>query len=98
MANDPISSSQALDWGLVQDVVPDGEVEAAAIRWAAKVAAMPPVPARMTKKTINAFANALSDLAVHMDTDEVILTEHTADHAEAVDAFLGRRAPVFRGA
>lgn len=97
MANDPIPAAQALHWGLAQDVVPDGKAEAAAIRWAAKVAGMPPVPARMTKKTINAYANALSDLAVHMDTDEVILTETTGDHAEAVDAFLTRRKPQFRG-
>jgi enoyl-CoA hydratase len=97
MANDRISAEQALAWGLSQDVVPDGEAEAAAIRWAEKVVAMPPLPARMTKKTINAYANALSDLAVHMDTDEVILTEHTSDHAEAVDAFISRRNPMFRG-
>jgi enoyl-CoA hydratase len=98
MANDRIDARQSLAWGLAQDVVPDGEAEAAAVLWAEKVAAVPPLPARMTKKTINAYANALSDLAVHMDTDEVILTEHTSDHAEAVDAFLSRRAPVFKGA
>lgn len=97
MANDGIAAEQALAWGLAQDVVPDGEAEAAAVAWAAKVAAMPPVPARMTKKTINAYANALSDLAVHMDTEEVILTEITGDHAEAVDAFLARRKPRFQG-
>ncbi len=97
MANDPITSDQALAWGLAQEIAPDGEVEATAIRWAAKVAQMPPVPARMTKKTINAYANALSDLAVHMDTDEVILTETTADHSEAVSAYLERRSPTFRG-
>ena len=89
MADDRIDASQALDWGLAQDVVADGEAEAAAVRWAIKVASMPPVPARMTKKTINAYANALSDLAVHMDTDEVILTETTEDHEARVAAYLG---------
>ena len=52
----------------------------------------------MTKKTVNAYANALSSLAVHMDTEEILLSEHTADHREAVDAFFARRPPVFRGA
>lgn len=97
MANDGISADQALAWGLAQDIAPDGEAEARAIQWAQKVAAMPPVAARMTKKTINAYSNALADLAVHMDTEEVILTEHTADHAEAVDAFFQRRPPRFTG-
>ncbi|MGY9057875.1 MAG: enoyl-CoA hydratase/isomerase family protein [Alphaproteobacteria bacterium] len=98
MANDGIDAGHALAWGLAQDVVPDGSAEEAAIVWAQKVAAMPPVAARMTKKTINAYSNALSSLAVHMDTEEVILTETTDDHAEGVSAFLGRRAPRFTGA
>jgi len=97
MADDRIVAEQAFAWGLVQDVVPDGEAEAAAIRWAEKVANMPPVPVRMTKKTVNAYAGALADVAVHMDTEEVILTEHTGDHSEAVDAFLNRRPPRFTG-
>lgn len=98
MANEQVSADQSLAWGIAQDVAPDGEVEGRAIQWAEKVAAMPPVPARMTKQTINAYANALSNLAVHMDTDEVILTETTEDHQEAVSAYLGRRRPTFRGA
>ena len=98
MANDRIPTADGLAWGLLQDVVPDGKAEAAAIAWAEKVAAMPPLPARMTKKTVNAYANALSSLAVHMDTEEILLSEHTADHREAVDAFFARRPPVFRGA
>ena len=98
MANDRIPTADGLAWGLLQDVVPDGKAEAAAIAWAEKVAAMPPFPARMTKKTVNAYANALSSLAVHMDTEEILLSEHTADHREAVDAFFARRPPVFRGA
>ena len=97
MANDGVSAEQALAWGLAQDIAPDGEVEARALEWARKVAAMPPVPARMTKKTINAYSNALADLTVHMDTEEVILTETTQDHAEAVDAFFARRPPRFTG-
>jgi len=98
MGNDRISAEQASAWGLAQDIAPDGEVEARAIGWAEKAGAMPPLPARMTKKTINAYANALADLAVHMDTEEVILTETTQDHAEAVSAFFERRPPRFQGA
>ena len=33
-----------------------------------------------------------------MDTEEVMLTELTEDFEEAMEAFRGRREPVFRGA
>ena len=36
--------------------------------------------------------------AVHMDTEEVMLTELTEDFAEAMAAFGERRTPDFRGA
>ena len=97
LANDRIAAEDALAWGLVQAVVPDGEAEAHARALAERAAAMPPVPLRMTKATVNAVAAAGSAAVVHMDTEEVILAEMTEDFEEAMAAFRERRAPVFRG-
>ena len=98
LANDRITSQDALAWGLVQVVVPDGEAEAHARTLAERAAAMPPVPLRMTKASVNAVAAACSAAVVHMDTEEVMLTEMTEDFEEATAAFRERREPVFRGA
>jgi enoyl-CoA hydratase/carnithine racemase len=45
----------------------------------------------------NRLAHALDDLASHMDGDQFALTSLTEDHKEGIAAFLGRRAPRFRG-
>jgi len=98
LANDRIAAEDAHAWGLVQAVVPDGEATAHARTLAERAAAMPPVPLRMTKATVNAVAAFNSAASVHMDTEEVMLTELTEDFEEAMVAFRERRASVFRGA
>ena len=98
LANDRIAAADAHAWGLVQVLVPDGEAVAHARTLADRAAAMPPVPLRMTKATVNAVASASAVAAVHMDTEEVMLTELTEDFEEAMEAFRERRGPVFRGA
>ena len=82
----------------MQAVVPEGETAAHARTLADRAAAMPPVPLRMTKATVNAVAAAHSAAAIHMDTEEVMLTELTEDFIEGVSAFRESRPASFRGA
>ncbi|MFN4089580.1 MAG: enoyl-CoA hydratase/isomerase family protein [Alphaproteobacteria bacterium] len=97
LAQDRVGADDARSWGLVQDVVPDGEALAHALAVAERVAAMPPVTVRMTKQTVNAVVDGGAAALVHMDTDQLMLTETTADFAEGVAAFKERRTPRFTG-
>ncbi len=96
-ASDRISAAQAEKWGLVEEVVEDGQAYAAAYAFAEKIAAQPPIPTMMTKTTVNRLSGALDDLASHMDRDQFALTNLSEDHAEGVAAFMERRKPKFRG-
>jgi enoyl-CoA hydratase len=97
LADHRITSAQAYEWGLVEEVAEPGKAFEAAMALATKVAAQPPISVAMTKLTVNRLAHAFDDLASHMDIDQFALASLTDDHKEGVAAFLERRKPRFRG-
>jgi len=94
---EPCGADQALAWGMVDEVTAAGGALAAAHGWAAKVAALPPLPVRMTKEAITAASTAHHRAAAAMDRDQWLLTSATADFAEGAAAFRQKRKPVFKG-
>jgi enoyl-CoA hydratase len=92
-----VAAAEARQWGLVEEVVADGGTLAAALAWARKVAALPPVPTRMAKRAITQAATALNAAASFMDGDQYALATSTEDHREAVRAFFEKRPGKFDG-
>ncbi|MEM7404651.1 MAG: enoyl-CoA hydratase/isomerase family protein [Pseudomonadota bacterium] len=88
---------QLLKWGLLDEVVEDDELENEAARWASLYASQAPAAAQMIKRSVNAISSALDRSIMHMDFDQNLLNESSADAAEAVAAYRAGRAPEFTG-
>src|SRR4051812_585123 len=98
LADQRIGAAEAYGGGWGEGVSAPGRAFDAAMARATKAPPQPPLSVAMTKLTINRLANALDDLASHMDVDQFALASMTEDHKEGVAAFLGKRKPRFRGA
>ncbi len=92
-----LSAPQALDWGLVEQVVEDGAAREAALDLARRFGALPPVAVRMSKQSIDVAAKALNHATTYMDRDQFILASTSQDQSEAISAFLEKRTPKFTG-
>lgn len=97
LTGDVLGAADALACGLVSRVVPGERLMDEARLVAGKIAANPPHAVRMTKRLLReghrASLASILDLSAAMQA----LSHATADHDEAVGAFLGKRAPVFTG-
>lgn len=96
--NTPVSAAQALDYGLVNRVVPEGELAGAAAELAASLAAGPTRALGLTKRAF--FRAALSSLPDVLDYEAHLqeIAGRTEDHREGVSAFLEKRTAAYRGA
>ena len=90
-----IDAQEALRCGLVSRVVPAGELMATALALARKIAANPPAAMRMTKRLPREGQGAPMDSLLELSAGYQAIAHKTAEHKEAVMAFMEKRKPVF---
>ena len=87
---DAIDAAQALEWGLVSQVVPADELLKAAVGLAERIAANPGHALRMTKRLIREGQHMRLGALLEMSAAFQALAHHTADHEAALENFLGK--------
>jgi enoyl-CoA hydratase len=91
-----INAERALRVGLVSEVVPDDQMEAAAAPYVDEMLTTSPLGLRMTKECLNMSVDAGSlEAAVAMEDRNQILCAQTRDFGEGIRAFLEKRRPVY---
>jgi enoyl-CoA hydratase/carnithine racemase len=90
---DTIDAQQALAWNLVSRVVPHEQLLDAARELADRITANPAHGLRLTKRLIREGVHSRLDTVLEMAAVFQAISHKTADHTEAVNAFLQKRPP-----
>ena len=97
LLGDECPAEEALRLGLVNRVVPADQLAAATREWAARLAAGPGRAYAVIKRQLNRALTADLDTILEYEVYGQEAAGQTADHAEALAAFVEKRPAVFRG-
>jgi naphthoate synthase len=84
----------ALDWGLVNAVVPLEDLEAETVRWCREMLRMSPLALRLLKSGLNAGVDGLAGVQ-QLAGDATLLYYMTEEAQEGRNAFVEKRDPDF---
>ena len=93
----PITAERALQWGIVNRVVPAAELEAETIKLAGQLARAAPLALRGMLDCVNIGGECGIEEGLEYESAQFGLVFSTDDMREGTSAFLEKRKPVFNG-
>lgn len=97
LTNRRLTAAEALEWGLVNYVVPDDQVLSEAHKLAAQLAAGPTLAYGAAKRLLAAALTETLETQMENESQSIINMTSTADAREGIAAFLNKRPPAFTG-
>lgn len=94
---DLIDATAALQMGLVNRVVPEGELEKATFELAERLASGAPLAYRAAKAAVNEGAGLPLESVLDLEARNQKVVGRSRDIREGISAFLEKRKPEFRG-
>ena len=94
LVGDPVLADEAFELGLVNRLVEDHELLDTALQWARKLAGQAPLAAAQIKRVSGAGD---LDEGIEAEKQAFAAVFASADAKEGISAFLGKRAPHFKG-
>ena len=97
MTGDPIEAAQALQWGLVSELLEPDQLLPRARALAATIASRAPIAAETAKLNLRGAFNMTRDMSFAYERELQTICFATQDAAEGRAAFKEKRKPTFRG-
>ena len=97
MLGDPVGADEALRTGLVNRVVPDGDLSEETAALASRLAAMPTAAIGRTKAALHTSFEGDLGTGLEREAEGQTFCGYTADHREGVAAFFEKREARFTG-
>ena len=97
LTNRVLSAQEALDWGMVNRVVPDDQLHPESEKLAKQLADGPTGAFASVKRLVLASASHALEAQMELESRAIADAARSADGREGVQAFVEKRAPQFEG-
>ena len=98
MFGDPVDAATALEWGLINEVVPHEELPTMAAEWGSRLANGPTIALSLIKRLLDGGIESSFEATIEDEARSQHVAFTTHDMKEGIKAFLERRDAEFKGA